>query len=214
MNYLYRHFDSQGKLLYVGVSLSFLQRLGQHKENSHWFSLISRVEIESFPSRSEALSAERQAIRSEDPAYNVQRYSLPCSGRSFTMALPMSEHGTLWHASHNEFYVPCPFHQQDVTGLDFESSILVDEDDDKFFWICFACGLHGTAKRIKKINHEDHIVIFTVNYIESCCNKHSTLYSKIIFIRNRLHGLPDSVNISLRAYKESLEYKAMFKKSA
>ena len=30
----YRHYDKNGNLLYVGVSLSSLQRLGQHKSNS------------------------------------------------------------------------------------------------------------------------------------------------------------------------------------
>jgi hypothetical protein len=46
MEHLYRHFDKDGTLLYVGISLSAINRLGQHKDNAHWFSSIKRVEIE------------------------------------------------------------------------------------------------------------------------------------------------------------------------
>lgn len=69
---LYRHYDKDGALLYVGVSLSTLQRLGQHAEHSHWFSSIERITIEHFQSRESALEAERQAIQNETPFYNVR----------------------------------------------------------------------------------------------------------------------------------------------
>lgn len=72
---LYRHFDSSGKLLYVGVSKSALIRLGQHQEHAHWFGNISQVTIEKHPSREAALEAERLAIQSENPLCNVQHRS-------------------------------------------------------------------------------------------------------------------------------------------
>lgn len=68
---LYRHFDSSGKLLYVGISLSALNRLGQHAEHAGWFGDIATVRIEHFPSREEALQAERMAIISERPVCNI-----------------------------------------------------------------------------------------------------------------------------------------------
>lgn len=67
---LYRHFDSNGNLLYVGISLSTLNRLGQHKDNSHWFNSISNITIEKFNNRDKALIAERDAIINEKPLYN------------------------------------------------------------------------------------------------------------------------------------------------
>ena len=70
---LYRHFDSDGTLLYVGVSLDTLSRLRQHKENAHWFKLIHTVKIDSFATREEALTAERMAIKNENPLYNLSR---------------------------------------------------------------------------------------------------------------------------------------------
>tara|TARA_R110000868_G_scaffold210464_1_gene460521 strand:- start:102 stop:656 length:555 start_codon:yes stop_codon:yes gene_type:complete len=73
MNQLYRHFDQNGLLLYVGISLSSLNRLGQHKDNSHWFESISRVEIENFETRKEAIEAEAKAIFAEKPKHNIMR---------------------------------------------------------------------------------------------------------------------------------------------
>ena len=74
--HLYRHYNKEGVLLYVGISLSAINRLGQHKDHAHWFSLISRVEIESFSSRAEVRNAEISAINKENPLYNLQRPTL------------------------------------------------------------------------------------------------------------------------------------------
>lgn len=72
---LYRHFDAAGRLLYVGISLSAVQRLAQHKQASHWFAQIARVDVEWLPSRHDALRAESKAIANEAPLHNRAR---PC----------------------------------------------------------------------------------------------------------------------------------------
>jgi predicted GIY-YIG superfamily endonuclease len=72
-NQLYRHFNKDGVLLYVGISLSALNRLGQHSDHSHWFGAISRVEIENFPTRESALEAEALAIHDEKPLHNIMK---------------------------------------------------------------------------------------------------------------------------------------------
>jgi hypothetical protein len=68
---LYRHFNKDGTLLYVGISLSVIERLRQHRQDSHWYEDIARIEITWFSTRSEALSAERKAIESEGPLHNT-----------------------------------------------------------------------------------------------------------------------------------------------
>ena len=68
---LYRHYDSNKKLLYVGISLSAVNRLAQHRDTSHWFSDIANIEIETFSTREEALLAERKAIVNENPVCNI-----------------------------------------------------------------------------------------------------------------------------------------------
>jgi predicted GIY-YIG superfamily endonuclease len=68
---LYRHYNSGGELLYIGISLSTIQRLGQHADHSDWFKSIARVTIEHFENRKDALEAERNAIIKERPLHNI-----------------------------------------------------------------------------------------------------------------------------------------------
>lgn len=67
---LYRHFDKRGVLLYVGISLDAVARLGQHK-GAAWFDDIATITVKNFRSREAALRAERKAILTEDPIHNV-----------------------------------------------------------------------------------------------------------------------------------------------
>jgi predicted GIY-YIG superfamily endonuclease len=69
---LYRHFDKNKTLLYVGVSLSCAARLAQHRDHAHWFKDVDSVTIERFSTRREALEAEKIAVVSENPKCNIQ----------------------------------------------------------------------------------------------------------------------------------------------
>ena len=71
MNHLYRHWDEKDNLLYVGISLSAINRLGQHKDNSKWFEKIKKVTIENFQTRQEVVEAEKKAIWDEKPLHNI-----------------------------------------------------------------------------------------------------------------------------------------------
>ena len=67
---LYRHFAADGTLLYVGISLSAVARLAQHRD-SKWFDDIALVKISRFESREKALVAEEIAIKTERPVHNI-----------------------------------------------------------------------------------------------------------------------------------------------
>jgi predicted GIY-YIG superfamily endonuclease len=69
---LYRYYDNDGSLLYVGVSLGAIARLQQHRCKAEWFDEVAKVTIEKFGARAEAFAAEAQAIREERPVHNVQ----------------------------------------------------------------------------------------------------------------------------------------------
>ncbi len=69
-NALYRHYNSNGELLYVGISLSSVDRLARHVRHSSWAYDISRIDITWMSSRRAALLAERNAIHDESPKYN------------------------------------------------------------------------------------------------------------------------------------------------
>ena len=68
---LYRHFDANDRLLYVGISLSPLDRLRQHRAASHWAKKITRVAVEWFECRPSAMAAELKAITTEMPLNNI-----------------------------------------------------------------------------------------------------------------------------------------------
>lgn len=68
---LYRHFNNKNELLYVGISLSAVARLSQHKKHANWFNTITRVEIETFDTRMQVVKAEKIAIKAERPLYNI-----------------------------------------------------------------------------------------------------------------------------------------------
>lgn len=67
---VYRHFDSEGTLLYVGWSLNSLRRLADHMKKSYWRHEIATVTIQRFETPSLAMAAEAAAIRDERPIYN------------------------------------------------------------------------------------------------------------------------------------------------
>jgi len=71
MTQLYRHFDAENNLMYVGISLNVFQRLSQHRDHSRWFGNIKRVEIEHFETREKAIIAEKNAIKTENPKFNI-----------------------------------------------------------------------------------------------------------------------------------------------
>lgn len=67
---LYRFFDKDGQLLYVGVSSNWQQRLKQHYKESlfHWEA--ATITLEHFDTRESVEEAEKLAIQTENPKYN------------------------------------------------------------------------------------------------------------------------------------------------
>jgi hypothetical protein len=69
--YLYRHYHPSGDLLYAGISLDPLRRQERHAKGAPWRNMITRILIEPFKTREEALAAEELAIRNEFPKFNA-----------------------------------------------------------------------------------------------------------------------------------------------
>lgn len=67
---LYRLFDSDGQLLYVGCSTYPTLRISAHA-GREWWSGVARATFEHYDSHDEALEAERRAIATEDPKHNI-----------------------------------------------------------------------------------------------------------------------------------------------
>jgi hypothetical protein len=74
---LYRFFDADDELLYVGISGHPLARIDGHATTKPWFPFAVRATFEHHPDRQSALAAEERAITTEGPYFNVTSNLLP-----------------------------------------------------------------------------------------------------------------------------------------
>ncbi|QGJ87583.1 G-I-Y-Y-I-G endonuclease [Gordonia phage Faith5x5] len=75
-HFVYRIYDEDGVLLYVGSTNSVRTRLNDHFiQKAPWFRFAHRVEMEQYATRYEAREAERAAILTEGPIGNTQNTS-------------------------------------------------------------------------------------------------------------------------------------------
>lgn len=70
MEFLYRIFDKNNDLIYIGISNQWSERMHSHEKDSRWFEEASLIKIEKFETREDVERAERKAIRIEKPLYN------------------------------------------------------------------------------------------------------------------------------------------------
>lgn len=75
--FVYRLYDADGLLLYVGISSDLADRFGTHAGNKWWWPDVARRTAEGYSTREEALTAEDEAIRTEAPLFNRQGIDLP-----------------------------------------------------------------------------------------------------------------------------------------
>jgi transcriptional regulator with XRE-family HTH domain/predicted GIY-YIG superfamily endonuclease len=68
---LYRFFDADGTLLYVGITNDTGARWKQHSKNAEWWPQVAANTVEWHPTRMEAADAESCAIKEERPIHNL-----------------------------------------------------------------------------------------------------------------------------------------------
>lgn len=90
---VYRFFDQYDRLLYVGISIQPLNRLGQHQSSKSWWTQIVRVEMVHYADRATAKAVETKAIQDERPLYNIQEDQRDEAERDFVQSFI----GLLWH---------------------------------------------------------------------------------------------------------------------
>jgi predicted GIY-YIG superfamily endonuclease len=70
---LYRHFDRNGELIYIGITSDPARRWAQHVEQSVWARFVSDTSVHWLESREKARAAERRAIVGDRPLFNRAR---------------------------------------------------------------------------------------------------------------------------------------------
>lgn len=68
---LYRFFDADGALLYIGITVNVEQRWAEHERSKPWWPQVVEKRVEWFDTRTLALIAELAAIKGERPVHNV-----------------------------------------------------------------------------------------------------------------------------------------------
>lgn len=72
--FVYRCYGTDDVLLYVGATTNVAQRMQYHRTNkeAEWSDQVTRVAVAEYLEHAAALAAERYAIRTEQPLYNIR----------------------------------------------------------------------------------------------------------------------------------------------
>ncbi len=68
---LYRFFDQDGLLLYVGITCNPGVRFNAHRLTKTWWGDVASITLEKFSTRAELVAAESAAIIAERPLHNI-----------------------------------------------------------------------------------------------------------------------------------------------
>ena len=79
---VYRLYDAEGVLLYVGVTNSLSKRWSQHEKTKPWFGEVAVITRSLYPDKRSAYEAEVRAIISESPIHNIAHNRASDRGRA------------------------------------------------------------------------------------------------------------------------------------
>jgi hypothetical protein len=100
---LYRFFDAAGALLYVGITNNPSRRFTQHGVSREWWHEVETIRMQRFPDREAVLAAEKAAIQSESPRYNIKH----AGGAPGTTELPSTTRAGDYPVSVGEVVALC-----------------------------------------------------------------------------------------------------------
>jgi len=96
---LYRHYNAEGDLLYVGISNDPTRRFEDHIKDKPWVYHVSRVTVEWYRNRYIAAMYETAAIRWEHPLHNKQGVVKDSENFKYFLGLRNPEQPDEYHAS-------------------------------------------------------------------------------------------------------------------
>ncbi|MFI7468189.1 GIY-YIG nuclease family protein [Nonomuraea sp. NPDC049646] len=92
---LYRFYDANQLLLYIGITNCLPRRFEQHEDRKPWFRHVAHVTVEHHADRDAALHAEKIAIQQERPQHNI-KHNL-ASRRPHAGSRTQPAEGGRWH---------------------------------------------------------------------------------------------------------------------
>ncbi len=111
---LYRFFDSEGCLLYVGMTVNPGRRMERHSGTKVWWLEVAEIRMEQHLTLDALRTAEREAIIAERPKYNIRM-------NGGTVARP--------HPVVGGKLIETP--DDGLVGKWFHSYVIPDPDDDR-----------------------------------------------------------------------------------
>lgn len=72
---IYRVFDAEGRLIYIGRTRTLTTRVKEHRTSSWWWKpLAAKLRVQLMRDELAAKAAEKRAIQEERPAFNSMGY--------------------------------------------------------------------------------------------------------------------------------------------
>ena len=68
---VYRHYDIDGELLYIGNTTNLMRRQDEHSRSTSWFNDVVTIKVNHYTTPEAAKYAEVNAIINENPKYNT-----------------------------------------------------------------------------------------------------------------------------------------------
>lgn len=199
---LYRHFNKNNELLYVGISMSIAARLSNHKSTSHWFNEVTKITIENYETREEVLDAEVKAIQLEKPKFNVQNSlleyrkitgdnSIFLGVTAVSKRLEITPHQLLRMIKKGEFNVPiCPFFKvRRWKRQDVENFITNGNPSERPIYNYYRKRKPSKVEIAKhKFHHEIHgVIVCTQTELCKKFDLHISAISRLVSKKRKIH---------------------------
>lgn len=84
---VYRYYDRNGLLIYVGITNQGIGRNRQHNADKDWWRFVLRQDVTHFRTRQAALDEERNLIQQHRPPFNTQHNPDVADRRAAYLAL-------------------------------------------------------------------------------------------------------------------------------
>lgn len=88
---LYRCYDKDNVLLYIGITLRISVRFSAHRQKADWFDNVRTIKIEPCLNRQMALQKETVAIQTESPLFNIAKTKIAKIGKIVKKSISLEE---------------------------------------------------------------------------------------------------------------------------
>lgn len=143
----YRYFDSEGRLLYIGITKNLFDRQDAHQRTQTWWHEVASATFTHFETRQDALAYEARMIGIEFPKYNKAGATLPEESRKHLLAVMAEDFDDEFHNKASDSMRNIMIDMNDFSEAPeshkllfaFDRSMPFDEDGEERLVHCWNC---------------------------------------------------------------------------